>query len=350
MSDRKTTAAVVLCCPECRAVLCRLEVSQAGFVEAGLDRDGALLCPGCERSFAVRDRTPRLLPDDLRPRQGDATGRADDVRLRTAESFAYEWERFGDRRPEWTQNFLDYLQPHRAEWLKSKLVLDVGTGSGRHSYQASRFGARVIAVDVGAAIDVARGNLPDSVLTIQAAAESLPFSEEQFDLVMSIGVLHHLPNPERAFRGLIDHVRPGGWVHVYLYWQPPQAWHRVLLSAVSASRRATVRLPRPLLHLLCYPVAAALYAGFVLPHKLLGRTRLLSRFADALPLKTYAKYSFGVLVNDTFDRFSAPIENRYTGDEVAEWFVNAGLEEISVLPNAGWVASGRKSRAPQGPA
>ena len=67
-----------------------------------------------------------------------------------------------------------------------------------------------------------------------------------------------LPNPERAFRGLIDHVRPGGWVHVYLYWQPPHAWHRALLRAVSAARRATVRLPRPLLHFLCYPVAAAL--------------------------------------------------------------------------------------------
>ena len=82
-------------------------------------------------------------------------------------------------------------------------------------------------------------------MTVQADAERLPFVEEQFDLVMSIGVLHHLSDPERAFRSLIPFVKPGGWIHIYLYWLPERRWHRWLLSLVSAGRTVATRLPGP---------------------------------------------------------------------------------------------------------
>jgi hypothetical protein len=59
-------------------------------------------------------------------------------------------------------------------------------------------------------------------------------------------------------------------------------------------------------------------------------------------MKQYADYPFRVCVNDQFDRFSAPIENRYTREEVEGWLKRAGLEEITVHPNFGWVGSGRK--------
>ena len=58
-------------------------------------------------------------------------------------------------------------------------------------------------------------------------------------------------------------------------------------------------------------------------------------------LKTYADYPFAVLVNDQFDRFSAPLENRYTRAEVTAMLEQAGLEAVDVMPNSGWVADGR---------
>ena len=60
-----------------------------------------------------------------------------------------------------------------------------------------------------------------------------------------------------------------------------------------------------------------------------------------LPLKAYADYPFGVLLNDQFDRLSAPIERRFTAAEVRRMLEAAGLEAITVLPHHGWVASGR---------
>jgi len=264
------------------------------------------------------------------------------VRRRTAESFAYEWEAFGALRDEWERNFADYLRPHEPEWLRGRLVLDVGTGSGRHSYQAHRLGARVVAIDVGDAIHVARRNLPADVLTVQADAEQLPFEEGTFDLVLAIGVLHHLPDTERALRKIAPFVRAGGYVHVYLYWQPQRAWHRSLLRVVALARRGTTRMPKPLLHALSYPLAGALYGLFVLPYRATRRRPRFRRFAQALPLRLYADYPFAVCVNDQFDRFSAPLERRFTAEEVRTMLRDAGFDDVVVLGNHGWIGSGRK--------
>jgi SAM-dependent methyltransferase len=261
---------------------------------------------------------------------------------RTGESFGYEWDHFGGPRPEWRKNFEDYMQPHAPAFFDGISVLDVGTGSGRHSLEASRLGARVTAVDIGSSIDVARRNLPDEVLTIQADAETLPFTEGGFDFVMSIGVLHHLPDTRRALNGLVRFVKPGGRLHVYLYWWPPNRAHRRILRVVSALRRLTIRMPHPMLHSLCYPLGAGLYVFVVTPYRVLRRFPRLRGLAELFPLKAYADYPFGVLVNDQFDRFSAPLERRFTRDEVEGLMRDAGLVEVTVLPNSGWVADGRR--------
>jgi SAM-dependent methyltransferase len=239
------------------------------------------------------------------------------------------------------------MRPHSPESLAGRRLLDVGTGSGRHARVAAELGADVIAVDVGDSIDVARGNLPESVATIQADAEALPFSPESFDLVISIGVLHHLPDPQRALRSLVQYVRPGGHLHVYLYWQPPRRGHRAMLRVVSLARRITTRLPHPLLHALSYPIAAILWVCFVQPYRMLRVVPRLRGLADAFPLKTYADYPFAVLVNDQFDRFSAPIERRFTAPEVERMMREAGLEDVVVIPNHGWVADGRRAAPAQ---
>jgi SAM-dependent methyltransferase len=319
-----------------RCLDCRMSLELRG-------SDGAagatLTCTGCSREYPVVDGTPVLLRQEAIAAQA---GSEAELRRRTAESFAYEWEHFGELRPEWELNFRQYMRPHKPEWFRDRLVLDVGAGSGRHSHEAHRLGARVIAVDVGDAIHVARRNLPPEVVTVQADAEELPFEDETFDLVMAIGVLHHLPYPRRALRSLGRLVRPGGYVHIYVYWIPSHAWHRSLLRLVTAVRRVTTRMPRPLLRALSYPVAAAVYGLFVLPHRYSRRVERLEALAAALPLKAYADYPFGVCVNDQFDRFSAPIEWRFAADEVRAILEEAGFIDIVVLENSGWLGSGRR--------
>jgi ubiquinone/menaquinone biosynthesis C-methylase UbiE len=182
-------------------------------------------------------------------------------------------------------------------------------------------------------------------MTVQADAEALPFEDATFDLIMAIGVLHHLRDPGRALRSLARLVRPGGYIHVYVYWIPAHGWHHSLLGLVTAARRLTTRMPRPLLRALSYPIAAALYGVFVLPYRLSRRVPWLERVAAGFPLKAYADYPFGVCVNDQYDRFSAPIEWRFTADEAEAMLRDAGFADVVVLANNGWIGSGRRPAA-----
>jgi len=328
--------------------------SRSGYPELG--PDGWLPCTACRQRYPVIAGTVRMLDEEGLARLARdypeaaielghdrlSSGDGNSTRQRTADSFAYEWAHFGQDRPEWRQNFLDYLRPHAPESFAGKLVLDVGAGSGRHSAQAAALGAHVVAIDLGRSIDVARRNLPPEVLTVQADAERLPFGPDTFDLVMSIGVLHHLPDTQRVLNGLVPFVAPGGYLHVYLYWVPEVGWHRSVLRFVTAARRVTVGLPHPLLHALCYPLAAALRLGVVVPYRCLRTRPRAAWLAQGLPLKTYADYPFGVLVNDQFDRFSAPIEQRFTSAQVRVMLERAGLQEVVTIANHGWLADGRR--------
>jgi len=326
-------------CPGCQASL-------AFGSDTGQAPGVVLQCSGCEERFNIEAGIPRMLLPEMRRALAaiDATEKGTTEKVRTARSFEFEWSRFSEMRAEWERNFLDYMAPRDAAYFHGKRVLDAGCGSGRHSHYAATYGAEVWAVDLGGAVEVTRRNTQGLPVQVsQADIYHLPFEPESFDFVYSVGVLHHLPDPEAAFRNLLRYVKPGGEILVYLYWAPEgQPLKAALLGTVNALRRVTTRLPYGVLHALSYPAAMAAYASFVWPYRALRRIPALHSLAERIPMKQYDKYPFGVCVNDQFDRFSAPIERRYTRLEVTQWLERAGLQEIEIRPNFGWVGSGRK--------
>ncbi len=331
--DKRTAWLAELRCPQC-----------AGRLLA--ERDAALLCLHCDEAYPISGGIPRLISGAMRRALAGEAARdaVDEQRVATALSFGYEWNHFPEMRAEWERNFQDYFAPHTPESFRGKRVLDGGCGTGRHAFHAARNGAEVWAVDLGSAVEVAHRNTAEfaNASVVQADLYHLPFVPESFDFVYSIGVLHHLPDPEAAFRNLLRYLKPGGRAHIYLYWKPEgQPVKRALLAAAGAARQVTTRIPHRLLHGLSYPAAAAAFASFVWPYQIL-RAVGLGGVAERLPMKQYAQYPFRVCVNDQFDRFSAPIENRYTRAEVRGWLERAGLEEIVVRSNFGWCATGRK--------
>jgi SAM-dependent methyltransferase len=247
---------------------------------------------------------------------------------------------------EWERQFLDYMQPHAADFFPGKKILDAGCGNGRFAYYAAKYGAEVWAIDLGPAVEVARRNTEArNVHVVQADLHDPPFELESFDFIYSIGVLHHLPNPEAAFQNLLRFLKPGGAVQIYLYWKAERRPIKAaMLSGISAARRLTTRLPHGIVHALAYPMAAIAFVFFVWPYRLLRRVPGLNRMAEEIPLKQYANLPFRVCVNDQLDRFSAPIENRYTRADVQNWLVRASLEAASVGENFGWIATGRKAQ------
>ena len=288
----------------------------------------ALACSGCGRHIPIRDGIPRFVETPNEP-----------LARRTQASFGYEWTHFNDWASSGDTNFRDYFARIDLAGLRSARVLDAGCGMGRHARQLAPYVSYLVAADFSRAIDVAWKNVSDlpNVSCVQADITHLPLTDDAFDLVYSMGVVHHLPNTEEAVSALARKLKPGGQLRLYLYWKRP-GWAGLILRLVSTARRLTTRLPFPMLRALCLVLSLALYAGIVLPY------RKLIAFGWTAPRKwplfVYTKYPFRVLYNDQFDRFSAPIEKRYSAEEAAALLHQAGLRDVQVFPMFGWIADG----------
>jgi SAM-dependent methyltransferase len=290
----------LLRCPNCRGML--------------EQRDEVFCCPECRKDFpAVRGVFRFVGPENY------------------ADSFGYQWHRF-DR----TQ--LDHAGRHLSEpdfrsktgltpeQLKGKLVLDVGCGMGRFAEVATRWGARVVGIDLSAAAEVAARNLADrDFVAFQADVFALPFAPESFDYIYSVGVLHHTPDCEKAFKSLPQYLKPGGSIAIWLY-TGYNKWYRFS----DIYRKLTSRMPRKILlgilrvmvptfywldrGLRTIPIVGRHAAGFV--HHLFP----VNRNADPQ-----------VRVLDTFDWYSPTYQSKHTYEQVFRWFENAGLEDLHVI-------------------
>jgi len=102
-----------------------------------------------------------------------------------------------------------------------KDVLDIGCGPGWLTVKYATVGAHVHAVDLtAAAIKMARSALEINGLSASlqlGSAESLPFRDNSFDLVVSSGVLHHTPNPSMGFAEAFRVARPDATGLITLY-------------------------------------------------------------------------------------------------------------------------------------
>ncbi|WP_406278818.1 class I SAM-dependent methyltransferase [Embleya sp. NBC_00896] len=90
-------------------------------------------------------------------------------------------------------------------------ALDAGCGSGRHALALAASYAEVVAADVSAPlIEVARVRRPHERIRYEIASLTDVRDDEGFDLVLSMGTLHHLPDLAAALAHLKSLVRPGG--------------------------------------------------------------------------------------------------------------------------------------------
>jgi SAM-dependent methyltransferase len=158
-----------------------------------------------------------------------------------------------------------------------------------------------------------------------------PFRRGAFDFIYSIGVLHHLPDPEAGFRSLLPFLKPGGAVLVWVY-SKSRRWTNTLLEAV---RRGTSRLPFGPLKALSFLGAAMDWTFFIGPYKAAvacGPLRPLAERVMFPRIKLYARYPFQVAYADWFDRLAAPVRFYYDEGDLRGWAERAGLREVRISP------------------
>lgn len=346
-------------CPKCKIDL-KLDIF---LQEEGRIKEGILTCLSCNEIYPIVDFIPRIIEGILREypdfskryklivkninSPNTQLSSLERLSKKSKESFGYQWTRtiFSKVISKFEDDFLNYVYPLKKEFFQAKLGVDIGCGFGRHIYYAAQFGSEMVGIDFSNAIDSAYTNTKglNNAHLIQADIYNLPLKKSNFDFVYSIGVLHHLPNPEKGFNAILPLLKPGGHVSIWVYSKS-----RPLVNFVIESIRLTTkRMPHGLLYILCIILTFLEYALIIMPYKLLKKIKSINGLLDKITLrriKIYSEYPFSVISADWFDRLSAPVRYYYNEKDLEDWFRRARLLLIKTSPTGayGWRALGQK--------
>ena len=112
----------------------------------------------------------------------------------------------------------------RFEESRGLRVLEVGLGTGTDFVQWLRNGAIATGrdlTDASVALVRERVALEGFEADVQRGdAEALDLPSDHFDIYYSWGVLHHTPNPRKAFAEAVRVLKPGGTLRIMLYNYP----------------------------------------------------------------------------------------------------------------------------------
>ena len=273
------------------------------------------------------------------------TLKATNMDAATVEGFGEEWSKLTQQAlsdQERAEVFSKYFS--LIDWTeKPSKALDMGCGSGRWDVLVAPLVGDLVAADASAqALKVARRNVQaPNVTFIECTTENLPFRDGYFDLIFSLGVLHHLPDTQLAIQTLARKLAPGGRLLLYLYYafDDRPAWFRGLWQLSDLLRRYISRWPFSLRYVVSQIIAATVY----LP---LARTAKYLHVPDSWPLKFYADRSFYFMRTDALDRFGTKLEKRFTKLQISAMLESAGLHSLRFSESDPyWVCAASKSFA-----
>lgn len=118
------------------------------------------------------------------------------------------------------------------ENYKDKEVLEIGCGAGYDAYMFCKAGAHYTGIDlVPANIQLTQQHLGvyGYAATIEEQDAEIMRFPKKFDLVYSFGVLHHIPQMEKALARSYEALKPGGTAIFIVYHKYSIAYLRVVL-------------------------------------------------------------------------------------------------------------------------
>lgn len=247
--------------------------------------------------------------------------------------FSEEWKRFGDKTLKEIKIAGDqyFDLANSTDFTKDKVVLDLGCGFGRWTRYLAEKVQFIEAVDPGDAIFSAAqaNNDLENVRFTQASIENLPFPDESFDVIVCLGVIHHVQNHEAALATIYKKLKPGGTLFLYTYYNfDNRSWlFKNFFKPFDFARSVICKLPYSVKHVITDILAVLLYLPGVFWARL-AKALLGESFAKIFPLYYYHDKSFNIIRNDSLDRFGTRVEKRFTRVDLMKLLRNEGFEKI----------------------
>lgn len=267
-----------------------------------------------------------------------------DKRKATISDFGNQWVIHGRLDDDyWTsdQMFRDHFENKKPpfEDLEGLRVVDVGSGSGRILKMISRYNPKkLIGVEPSQGFNILRENtkgIPNLELVNLGAEEFSTISP--VDYVFSLGVIHHIPNPEPAVENIYLNLVPGGYFVMWVYGYE----NNELYVFLQAFLRPILRLlPDFFLEkfslLLTYILDVYLGISRVFCFSKLPLTKYLSELFSKCG-RVQKKYII-------FDQLNPAFAKYYKKEEVIDLLKRVGFSEISLFHrhSYSWTAIAKK--------
>ena len=284
--------------------------------------EGVLTCKKCTREYKVIRGVPRFV--DL--------GKIEQDKADTAENFGWQWTHFKQEDTKYADQFLGWLRPVEKEFFKDKVVLEGGCGKGRHTKLAAEWGAaEVVGIDLGDGVESAFAltrHLPNAHI-VQCDIFKLPL-KKVFDYAFSVGVLHHTPDPRKAFVSLASKVKKGGHISAWVYGAENNEWISRFVNPVRES--FTSQISQPVL----YQLSKLPTLGVFLTTKLIYRpvNSASKPLANKLFYNEYLNHlgTFGWREqhNIVFDHLVAPTAFYISKEDFAQWWKDISAEDVQI--------------------
>jgi SAM-dependent methyltransferase len=244
---------------------------------------------------------------------------------RKQSEWVYQWSTLQNKQE---ALFLDWIYPLTFEAMRGKTVLEAGCGGGLHTAMMARSARHVTAVDLNTVAIAREANRELPNVTFREADIASMDLGERYDIVLSVGVVHHTDDPDRTARNLARHVKPGGRL---VFWVYSREGNALMEYVVEPFRRAVLsRLSRRILLALSNVITVLLYAPvytvYRLPLKFLPYYEYFANFRR-LP------FSHNAL--NVFDKLNAPQVQFISKERVRSWVPADGFEDIHISPYCG---------------
>tara|TARA_Y100000748_G_C15496178_1_gene488294 strand:+ start:2075 stop:2899 length:825 start_codon:yes stop_codon:yes gene_type:complete len=206
---------------------------------------------------------------------------------------------------------------------------DMGCGTGRWAGFVAPKVKLLNCIEPSAAIQSAQTNLSSNqnIRFYKETTDECSITPSSQDFGYCLGVLHHIPNTQKALIDCTKLLKSGAPFLLYLYYnfENKPFWFRAIWKVSDYMRMLISISPKPLKHLMCNLIAVLIYFPLSRLAYLLEKIGLN---VENIPLADYRNKPFYQSKNDALDRFGTRLEQRFSKSQITDMLMNAGCKNI----------------------